>query len=178
MNMSFKVADVADRSYAFGSSAIEAVIKKAIVGMIAGAAASTAFAHVAMQTPTATAKEQLLASITEQTAKGADISPVAAGMAADADRAMKGEPKVLMTDQQKQVVVASATIAGAGGGYGTRMNGLAADRLMAAATEPKALTTDKERQQAVESVTIAGAGGGYGTRMNGLAADRLRATTG
>lgn len=153
-------------------------MKKAIVGLIAGAAASTAFAHVASQTPTATAKEQLVASITEQTAKGADISPATAGMAADSDKAMKSEPNVLMTDRQSQRAVESATIPGAGGGYRTRMDGLAADRLQSATGEPNVLTSDKERQLAVESATIPGAGGGYRTRMDGLTADRLEGATG
>ena len=131
MKRTFAVADVAGRSYVFGSSAIDAVMKKAIVGLIAGAAASTAFAHAVIQTPTAKAKEQLVASVTEQTAKGADISPVAAGMAADSDMTMNGEPKAMMTDRQRQLAVESTTIANAGGGYLTKKNGLAADRLAA-----------------------------------------------
>lgn len=175
MKMSLAVPDVADRSCASGSSAIEAVMKKAIVGLIAGAAASTAFAHVVMQTPTATAKEQLVASITGQTAKGADISPTTAGMAADSDRAMKSEPNVLMTDRQRQQAVQSATAA-SGGAYRTVRNGLVADRIGTTTGEPKSLTTDRERQLAVQSATAA-SGGAYRTIRNGLAADRLGVTT-
>ena len=178
MKMSITATGVAGRSHVFGSRAIDVVLKNAIVGLIAGAAASTAFADVAMQAPAAQAREQLVAGVTEQAAEGADISPVTAGLTADSDRTMKSEPKALTTNEGRQMVVESATIAGAGGGYGTKMNGLAADRLRVATGEPKVLTTYKERQRTVASVTIAGAGGGYGTKMNGLAADRLRATSG
>ena len=129
---------------------------KAIVGFIAGAITSTAFAQSAMQTPAVPAKQQVVASITQQAAKGADISPFTAGTTADLDKTMKSEPKVLTSNTDRQLVAQSTTIHGSQGFQGRR-NGLAADRDQAEKGEPRVLTTWSQEERAAHQTTVAAA---------------------
>lgn len=133
-------------------------MNKIIVGIIAGAFASTAFAQAAMQTPADKAKQNEVQSITKQAAEGADMSPQQAGAAANKAKTEKGQPKALTTTKEKQAAVSGTTTAGSQGAQ-TAKDAAAADALKAQKGQPKALATKQEKQQAVSATTKAGAEG-------------------
>jgi colicin import membrane protein len=151
-------------------------MNKLIVGLIAGAFASTAFAQAAMQTPADKAKQAEVQSITKQAAEGADVSAQKAGAAANVDKTQKGTPKALTTTKEKQAAVQGTTVPGSTSTAATQAAGAAAAKDKAQKGDPKALTTTKEKQQAVSATTKAGAEGGDVNAMKaGAQADKDKA---
>jgi hypothetical protein len=124
------------------------------VALVAGALATDAFAQTTLPASAYWTKQSVVASVTRQEAEGADMSPQAAGIAANRDKALRGEPRVLTTTAEKEDVVASVTQASIQSiNVGARSAGANAVKARATKDEPKALTTTRERQEAVLETT-------------------------
>ena len=130
-------------------------VKSLIVGLIAGAFASTAFAQSTSPSSAYIGEQNEVAGITQQEAEGADMSPWVAGIAANRDKARRGEPKVLTSTKEKEAVVASVTAQSVQSfNVGARSAGINAVHDRAEKGEPKPLTTNKERQEVVQETTV------------------------
>jgi len=128
-------------------------MNKFIVGFIAAAFASTAFAQAAMQTPADKAKQNEVSAATKAAAEGADVNPQKAGAAANKAKTEKGQPKALTTTKEKQAAASATTAAGSQGAAGTLQDAATADKLKAQKGQPKALPSKADKQKAVAGTT-------------------------
>jgi hypothetical protein len=137
----------------FRKLTIEDEMNKLIVGLIAGAFASTAFAQAAMQTPADKAKQNEVSATTKAAAEGADMSPQKAGAAANKAKTEKGQAKALTTTKEKQAAVQSTTVPGSTSTASTQAAAAAASKDKAQKGTPRDLPTKAEKQKAVAGTT-------------------------
>ena len=128
-------------------------MNKLIVGLIAAAFASTAFAQTVGETPKDKAKQAEVQSVTKQNAEGAASGAQAQGMEANKAKAT-ATPKVKTTAQQKQQAVSATTKANAqGADINAQTAGSTAIKDKGEKNTPKALPTKEDKQKAAAATT-------------------------
>jgi hypothetical protein len=125
-------------------------MNKLIVGLIATAFASTAFAQAVGETPKDKAKQAEVSATTTGAVDSAQTTKDAA--AANKAKTEKGTPKALTTAKEKQAAAAATTAAGSQGAD-TAKDAATADKLKAQKGTPKALPTKSDKQKAVSGTT-------------------------